>query len=337
METLPSLPVEIFHTIIDHLDDIHSKARGKRITRKRKHHIHQLRLACREIEFKTRIRYGRQFSSTKIRIGPGGFQTAYRITADEIFRPNVNCLRLKTMFSLKWLHEYEDLDAMIHYIMNGNYISDLKKLLGLASGIKSLELVCSKGHYRVSGHRKDRFRIAWYKAIQETFRALSTLDSTRLNHLSVGSTKDTDMFTPMHFMCGIPNASTAFSQLTRPDLFNITANTDPQISLWDLEKAGMNGDNPSDDTVAAPDSFFIHCANLRSLSYAGRNDLHGLDILRTFGIESSHILPLSSLKLTHCATDGDALLTTLLKLAPTLCWMWEHRADPNEAEGCGIE
>ena len=57
MATLCSLPVEMFHHIVDEVP--------------LKHDLKELRLTCREVEHKTRVRYGKVFfSAFNIAVGP---------------------------------------------------------------------------------------------------------------------------------------------------------------------------------------------------------------------------------------------------------------------------
>lgn len=89
--TLLDMPIEMLDAIVDGLPE------DSVTEHRRRDDLKQLRLTCREIEEKTRIRFGREFFFGLVaRIVPGGFDTAQHVLDDAIFRQSVRSLDIHT-------------------------------------------------------------------------------------------------------------------------------------------------------------------------------------------------------------------------------------------------
>jgi hypothetical protein len=94
MTTLSDLPIEIFHIIVDELDDTWEKAAAIGGNLAYRHDIKQLRQVYRVIEAKTRVRFGYWFHTMCVDITPDGFEHAHLAAEDDIFREKIFSLRV---------------------------------------------------------------------------------------------------------------------------------------------------------------------------------------------------------------------------------------------------
>jgi hypothetical protein len=150
MATLPSLPVELFHHIIDELPDTWTNHRYIKLDLK------QFRFACREIDFKTRTGFSKHFfSCCEIRVGPGGFERAHQITADSIFRTQVEWLELCLDHLNAPFNDDADHKATTDYIMGGAFRSAFTKLTTQAVRVEGLMLVSPRVAFGASAVLKS--------------------------------------------------------------------------------------------------------------------------------------------------------------------------------------
>jgi len=134
MATLSSLPVDIFHHVIDELPVV--KVQNGQ---SRKQDLKSLRLSCREIETKTRRRFGQEFfgALAVTLANERRFESAHRISANGTFSNRVTQLCVR-------VHEKnEPLDSRIEYqdtmfcMTIGDFKSGFEKLVSAAARYKS--------------------------------------------------------------------------------------------------------------------------------------------------------------------------------------------------------
>jgi len=217
MTTLPSLPIEIFHHIVDELPRTWQKIR-------RRHDLKQLRLTCREIELKTRIRYGREFFfGLTVTVAPGCFEAPHSIMNDAIFRNSPTHLDIwmdndKTAFD-----ETVDFQATIEYTKNGHFRMDLESLLNRTQRMTSLAILSPRVSSAATMEIRQKIEDAWHEAVRATLAAISALGRLRLHDLTVGLDEPLALTTPTSLLSDTPSDSRMFDEMSALTLQKVTA------------------------------------------------------------------------------------------------------------------
>jgi len=206
MTTLPSLPIEIFHHIVDELPRTWQKIR-------RRHDLKQLRLTCREIELKTRIRYGREFFfGLTVTVAPGCFEAPHSIMNDAIFRNSPTHLDICMDNDRTAFDETVDFQATIEYTKSGGFKMDLESLLTRAQRTTSLSLLSPRVSSGATMEIKGKIQDACHIMIRATLAIVSALSRLRLHSLDIGLNDPLSLETPVSLLYEMPSDSNAFDK-----------------------------------------------------------------------------------------------------------------------------
>lgn len=209
MTTLPDLPVEIFHTIIDHFPPISRDTGGGG-------DLTSLRLACREIELKTRVRFGKE-SFYSLRLGPHHTDLKYalKVTRDDSSRNCADTLDLSNMNSSMAPMRTEEVQSMVDYMTHGDFSSDLDNIVTRLARLQILKLVTPSVRHGtlLDGEVEDEFINCWHKMTTDVLATIFKTDHVKLKALILRAGEGSPMATSVQVFRAISTDSSILDDL----------------------------------------------------------------------------------------------------------------------------
>ena len=249
--TLPDLPVELLEHIIDELPETYDGCC------QRKHDLKSLRRVNRQLENKTRIRFGKDFFfAVVIGPGPGRFKNAHNVANDADFRQSVKTLDIDGY--AERFKKVPGIDLGSLCASNGAFGLDLDRCMREFTRINCIALISPRIPMLVLSSPLDRFRalvrFAWFRIVADLIRLLSVHAELPLVELILGSDDKADKLTcpiPIHLLYWTPTEVPVLKTLKRLELSSVDAK----------------------EAFQPPNSLFLaSMPNLKQLVYRGRGE-----------------------------------------------------------------
>jgi hypothetical protein len=249
--TLADMPVEILHLIIDSLPMVLDDGAPYRESLK------QLRQVNREVEIKTRVRFGHEsFNKLHLSVPLGHSEVTDRVLMDPIFRNSIRTIEIYPNYKAEIFDGNNSGRKLKNHIVEGSFQSDFKRLLQAAQCMTSLAV---EGCIVRSAEKENIIDVEnseniWRELVKGVLTALFTLQDVRLKDLRLGHHRLYYLSMSSDLFGGLPKNSTSLHQLTN-------------LVLWSVvpEQATLLSPKSPDQTQTLAD-FLALAPNLKMLN-----------------------------------------------------------------------
>jgi hypothetical protein len=250
--TLADMPVEIFHLIIDSLPMVLDDGAPHRQSLK------QLRQVNREVETKTRVRFGHEsFNKLHLPVPLGHSEVTERVLMDPIFRKSIRTIVIYPNYNAEIFDGNNSGRKLKNHIVEGSFQSDFKRLLQAAQYTSSLAVEGCNTRSAEKGNIIDfkNHENIWRELVKGVLTVLFTLQDFQLKDLRLGHYTLYTLVLPLFLFWGLPKHSNKLHQLT-------------SLTLWHMnpEQATFLPPESPDQTQTLED-FLALAPNLKTLNF----------------------------------------------------------------------
>jgi hypothetical protein len=266
--TLADMPVEILHLIIDSLPMVLDDGAPYRQSLK------QLRQVNREVEIKTRVRFGHEsFNKLHLSVPLGYSEVTKRVLMDPIFRKSIRTIEIYPNHNAEMFDGNNIGKKLKNHIVKGSFQSDFKRLLQAAQCMTSLAV---EGCIVRSSEKENIIDVEnseniWRELVKGVPTVLFTLKDVRLKDLRLGHHRLYYLSMPSDLFRGLPKNSTSLHQLTNLVLCSVVP-----------EQATLLSPKSPDQTQTLAD-FLALAPNLKMLNF-DMGDYH--EVLHSYQLPS---------------------------------------------------
>lgn len=304
--TLVNMPVEIFHGIIDELPAVYRPYRAHR-------DLKILRQVCREVELKTRVRFGQECCrSVVLCLAPAGSPQKLGYLGDDIFRHCVREVELRIHDPDVIMKDESSSDLVLDHETETDLEQGLLTILRLVPGVEHFSLTCSKTAQDTTEEDSNKTRRCWHKLVALTVQLLSAQKVVRLQSLQLGGHDETIFPIPIFVLQPHLLRSTGLAELTT-------------LNLWGFVEANPADFSSSETAVTTTemlDGFLGLAPKLVSIGFAGEGKETPLtNSLLKASLSATHPRPIPPVKELHfqsLAMTASQLVHGLLLLSVTL-------------------
>lgn len=215
---LPGMPVEIFHAVIDEMmADEHDPSARRR-------DMQSLRQVCRDIELKTRVRYGQEvFTCRVLFVTRDSLAKMDAILSDDLFRDCVRDVTVLIDHSSPSSSDDVDWDALLSNVDIINLQQHLNKMFQRLLQVKRIAI--DSPSLSTSASRELRMSVEgrWNEVVAMILDAIMAQDRLSFETLEIGCCSSEAVLILARLLKGLPKDSTALAGLQRLFFYHVVA------------------------------------------------------------------------------------------------------------------
>lgn len=208
--------VEIFHIIIDQLHE-NRKAHPD--------HLRNVRLACREVESETRIRFGQGFFHTivlDLLCIPDDFVRATNVLQDDWFRKCIQQIELRVGNPTMSFYDGQERVSILDRGLERHFTHQFANVLTQTMNVKRLHFVGSAVLPEATMEVRKKVLNACHNVAIHALHVLSAHDPVQIEELTLGRDHFLSPSITAAMLQHVPSDSTAFSELASLSVFTVT-------------------------------------------------------------------------------------------------------------------
>jgi hypothetical protein len=300
--TLPEMPVEIFHAVIDEmLED--KQDRGAR-----RREMQTLRQVCRDIEVKTRVGYGQEvFARRALFVTPDSLAKMDAILSDEVFRGCVRDITVLIDHSSPSSGDDADWDELLSNVDITNLQQHLNKMFQRLRQVERIAIDSPSLSSDASSELRKNVEERWNEVVATTLDAIMAQERLCVETFEIGCCSSEAVPIPAHLVKGLPRDSTALTGLQELFLYHVVAG-----SPTDAKHGPVSTQTLAEFLALAPSLDFLRCQGM---------DLSAANVERDTMLGSNPnaaLPPITALGLSSMSTTEVNLTESLLLFSSTL-------------------